>query len=184
MAGDYILRKSAYSWYDDKSLYEDILGDYWDRGKLEGMKGFFKEALAPSLTGSLNANFNLRNLFLYKAIDFQGSFKGFRDFSIEESFPFYRGSIFLRNYSYTKELIEDALAYLEKGDDEEEGEESQVVYIVDDNIEEQEYDRVYHIYEDCFYLKKGYVKKVSRTEGRGEGFRCCRICLARKTGMD
>ena len=97
------------------------MGDYLDRSKLEGMKGFFKGKLAPSLTGSLRADFNLRNLFLYKSIDFEGSFKGFRNFYIKESFPFYRGSIFLRNYSYTKELLKDALAYLEKDDEEEEG---------------------------------------------------------------
>lgn len=185
-SSDYILRKTAYSWYDNKKLYDDIFG-FSTEDNISYAKDSFNSIIEPVFTNNLKGDFDFNNLFLYKSVIFNGSFNGFRYFSIKESFPFYRGSVFIRNYSYTKELIEDALAYLddksEDGDNNEE-DDSKMVYIVDGNTDEREYDRVYHLYDDCIYLKNGYEKKISIGESRDLGFRCCRICLARKRGMD
>jgi hypothetical protein len=87
--------------------------------------------------------------------------------------------MFIRNSQYLKEMLEDAFSHLKEN-----MKNSQEVYIVDENCDEYEYDRVYHLFSDCGYLKNGYKSKTTLGEGRGKGFRVCRICLARKTGMD
>lgn len=182
-SSDYILRKTAYSWYDGKKLYDDIF-DFSSKDNISYANDSFNRTVKPVFTSSLNSDFSSNNFFLYKSVIFNGSFNGFR---LKESFPFYRGSIFIRNYSYTKELLEDALGYLDENlnkENENEENHKELVYIVDDNTDEREYDRVYHLYDDCYYLKNGYEKKISLKESRDLGFRCCRICLARKTGMD
>ncbi|MDO9593029.1 MAG: hypothetical protein Q7I98_07620, partial [Erysipelotrichaceae bacterium] len=98
---------------------------------------------------------------------------------IEGNYPVFRGSIFIRSSQYLQEILEDAFSHLKENMKEE-----QEIYIVDENCDEYEYDRVYHLYSDCSYLKNGYKAKTTLGEGRENGFRVCRICLARKTGMD
>ena len=184
ISADYTMRKACYEWYEGKKLYEDILGEAGGEMKLAKAEDLFVDSVEPVFTGSLSSNWGIDNWLFYRELVFEGGFSGFWESKIKESFPFYRGSVFVRNYVYTRELLEDALAYL--GEDEASDEEAggQVVYVVDDNVEEQEYDRIYHIYGDCQYLKRGEIKSLDKSDCRSAGFRCCRICLARKTGMD
>ena len=84
----------------------------------------------------------------------------------------------MRAADLTEEILNDAFqAFEEKGDDEK-------VYIVDDKGKETDYKKVYHLYRDCFYMRNGYKREGRKEEVRGEGFRCCRSCLGRKTGLD
>lgn len=180
--GDYIIRERAYNWYENKGLYDDILNTGDIKGKLNRATKEFYNGINPNFTSSLKGDFSFYSSIFYKALELDG---GFSEERINISYPFYRGDIFIRNYNYTREMLEDALGFLDKDNEDYKGDDSErVVYIVDDNSDEREYDRVYHIYNDCFYLKKGYKKEILRGDGRSEGFRCCRICLGKKTGMD
>lgn len=169
------LRVKGYSWYDGKNLYDDILSDFngtkTTNKKLDQTKMLYKELLQPSYKVD-NAKFTLNNQVLYRSIDGKAGLIG-------ASYPIYRGAIFVRGSQYARELLEDAFSHVE-----EDVSENQEVYIVDDSIDEYEYNRVYHLYSDCSYLKNGYKSKTTLREGRSKGFRVCRICLARKTGMD
>ncbi|MDD2370985.1 MAG: hypothetical protein PHQ32_03170 [Firmicutes bacterium] len=169
------LRVGSYSWYNDKKLYDDIIYDFDGTKatikKLKQTNVLYKSILKPVYSES-KASFSLSNLILYRSIN------GKVD-NIEGKYPIYRGAMFVRGSQYAKELLEDAFSNLEENMPD-----SQEVYIVDDDIDEYEYDRVYHLYSDCSYLKNGYKSKTTLGEGRGMGFRVCRICLARKTGMD
>ena len=178
------LRESGYSWYEEKSLYEDILYDYDGSdasiAKFEAAEQAFGDYLRPAYLNEVSARFSISNLLLYKALVLKSGIREGGFFELEESYPVYQGSIFIRNFEYAREVLEDALSFLQ----EEQEDEGQQVYIVDENTQEQEYDRVYHLYEDCTYLRKGYSSSMSLGDGRSLGFRVCRICLARKTGLD
>lgn len=136
-SSDYTLREKAYTWYDDKKLYDDVLGEALVEEKLLSSKRLFNRLLEPTLTNSLNSNFSNSNFLLYRSLVFEGGFNGFRSFSLKESFPYYRGSVFVRNYEYTKEMINDALGFLSKEEESENEVEGTKVFIVDDNMEEK-----------------------------------------------
>ncbi len=169
------IRVSSYSWYDDKKLYDDIIYDFNNtkstNKKLKQTKMLYQSILKPVYFNN-TCSLSISNLILYRNIVGKVG-------KLEENYPIYRGSIFIRGSQYIKELLEDAFSHIEENmsDDQE-------IFIVDDNIDEYEYDRVYHLYSDCSYLKNGYKSKTTLDEGRALGFRVCRICLARKTGMD
>lgn len=169
------LRVSGYGWYEDNKLYDDILNDYNSSkitaNKLAGARILYGKLLKPVYVSN-KGSFSMNNYLLYRNI------KG-RVGTLEESYPIFRGSVFMRSSKYAKEVLEDAFSYLKENLSD-----NQEVYVVDDNLDEQEYDRVYHLYSDCSYLKNGYNKRTSIGESRTLGFRVCRICLARKTGMD
>lgn len=170
------LRESGYSWYKDKSLYEDVLEDFSDsqvaKEKTEKAKALFSSLVKPGFTGGEEADFVFSNKILNRSII--GRVSG-----IEGSYPVYRGAVFIRNSKYIGELLDRAFGQIKENlRDEEE------VYVVDGSCDEYEYDRVYHLFRDCSYLKKGYESKSTLKEGRSRGFRVCRICLARKRGMD
>ena len=169
------LRVSGYGWYKDKKLYDDIIYDF-NGTKITGKKLketnlLYKSLLKPSYEENAGT-FSMDNYVLYRRLNGKSG-------KIEGSYPVFRGSMFIRNSQYLMEMLEDAFSHLKENikDDQE-------VYIVDDNSDEYEYDRVYHLYGDCSYLKNGYKSKTTLGEGRSMGFRVCRICLARKTGMD
>ena len=178
------LRESGYSWYEGKSLYEDILHDYDDSeasiAKFKAAEQAFSDYLQPAYLDQVSVRFSINNLLLYKALILKSGISEGGFFELEESYPVYQGSIFIRNFEYAREILEDALSFLK----EELEDEGQQVYIVDENTDEQEYDRVYHLYQDCSYMRKGYSSSMSLGDGRSLGFRVCRICLARKTGLD
>lgn len=169
------LRVSGYGWYNDKNLYDDIIYDF-NSSKVTGnkfmkMNNLYKGLLRPVFKESY-INFSMNNYILYrKLLGKEGLIEGF--------YPVFRGSMYIRSSQYLREMLEDAFGHLKENmkDDQE-------IYIVDENCDEYEYDRVYHIYSDCSYLKNGYKSKTTLGEGRERGFRVCRICLARKTGMD
>ncbi len=169
------LRISGYSWYDDKKLYGDILSDFNGTKAVNKKLGktniLYKGLLKPAYSEN-NGSFSLSNQILYRSVVGKVG-------KVEVNYPIYRGAIFIRGSQYAKELLEDAFSHFE-----ERASNNQEVYVVDDNIDEYEYDRVYHLYSDCSYLKNGYKSKTTVGEGRSKGFRVCRICLARKTGMD
>lgn len=169
------LRVSGYSWYDDKKLYDDILVDFngtkTTNKKLKQTNTLYKNLLKPVYSNN-SGSFSLSNQILYRSVIGKVG-------KLEENYPIYRGAIFVRGSQYAKELLEDAFSHLEENEDD-----KQEVYVVDDNIDDYEYDRVYHLYGDCSYLKNGYKSRTTLGEGRSKGFRVCRICLARKTGMD
>lgn len=169
------LRVGGYCWYDDKKLYDDIIYDYNDSEatgyKFKKMKNLYVGLLRPVLKEG-PVNFSLENYVLHRRLVGRVGL-------IDGNYPVFRGDIFIRNSQYLRELLDDAFSHLKdnmKNDQE--------VYIVDENCDEYEYDRVYHLYQDCSYLKNGYKSKTTLGEGRVNGFRACRICLARKTGMD
>lgn len=179
------LRAAGYSWYEGKTLYQDILADYDGSPeaavRFEAAESAFESALYPVFLNGVSTRFNIQNYLLFKALVLRSGFTdGKGVFSLEQSYPFYHGSVFLRNYQYAREVLEDALGFLE--DKALQG--SQEVYVVDGNTEEREYDRVYHLYPDCTYLRGGGGSGMSLEKGRRLGFRVCRICLARKTGLD
>lgn len=169
------LRVSGYGWYNDKNLYDDIIYDFngtkVTKKKLKETVILYRSFLKPSYDVN-PGKFSLDNYILYRRLVGKVGL-------VEAGYPVFRGSMFIRNSQYVKEMLEDVFSHLKESmsDDQE-------VYIVDDNCDEYEYDRVYHLYGDCSYLKNGYKAKTTLGEGRSMGFRVCRICLARKTGMD
>lgn len=169
------LRVSGYGWYDDKKLYDDIIYDYSNSKvtgyKLKKMENLYGGFSRPIFMES-PVDFSIDNYILYRRIVGKVGL-------IEENYPFFRGAMFIRNSQYLRELLEDAFSHLKEN-----MKNDQEVFVVDENCDEYEYDRVYHLYHDCSYLKNGYKSKTTIGEGRGKGFRACRICLARKTGMD
>lgn len=169
------LRVSGYGWYDDKNLYDDIIYDFNSSNisvnKFKKANNLYKSLLIPVFKEN-HGIFTLDNYLLYRRLS--GKVE-----SVERTYPIFRGAMFIRSSQYLQEMLEDAFSHLKEN-----MKNDQEIYIVDDNCDEYEYDRVYHLYSDCSYLKKGYKVKTTLGEGRGKGFRSCRICLARKTGMD
>ena len=187
-AGAGALRRSAYGWYREKGLYEDILGDHEEspsaRVKLEDAEEDFRHGLDSGQSGSVASQFRIRNLLLYKSLQLECSSLGGRAFSYQASYPFSMGSVFLRSARYGRELLEDAFAFLEDGEGTSEEGGRGVVYVVDEGLDRREYDRVYHLYRDCPYVSRGSCRSGTQGEYRSQGFRPCRICLARKSGME
>lgn len=169
------LRVSGYGWYDDKNLYDDIIYDINSskvtRNKVKKTNNLYNSLLRPVFKGN-HGTFTLDNYVLYRRLSGKVGL-------VEGSYPVFRGSMFIRSSQYLQEMLEDAFSHLKENMKDE-----QEIYIVDENCDEYEYDRVYHLYSDCSYLKNGYKAKTTLGEGREKGFRVCRICLARKTGMD
>ena len=171
------LRVSGYGWYDDKNLYDDIIYDINSskvtRNKVKKTNNLYNSLLRPVFKGN-HGTFTLDNYVLYRRLSGKVGL-------VEGSYPVFRGSFFIRSSQYLQEMLEDAFSHLKENMKDE-----QEIYIVDENCDEYEYeyDRVYHLYSDCSYLKNGYKAKTTLGEGREKGFRVCRICLARKTGMD
>lgn len=169
------LRVSSYGWYEDKKLYDDIIYDFnsskLTSNKFKKMNNIYSSLLRPVFNDN-SGTFSLDNYVIYRRLIGKVGL-------VEGSYPIFRGAIFIRSSQYLKEILEDAFSHLKENMKDE-----QEVYIVDVNSDEYEYDRVYHLYGDCSYLKNGYKVKTIFGEGRKKGFRVCRICLARKTGMD
>lgn len=169
------LRVGSYGWYDDKKLYDDIIYDYKSakvtNNKFKKIENLFGEYIRPVFKES-RVSFSFDNFILYRRLVGKVGL-------IEGNYPVFRGAMFIRNSQYLRELLEDAFSHLKEN-----MKNDQEVFVVDENCDEYEYDRVYHLYQDCSYLKNGYKSKTTIGEGRGKGFRACRICLARKTGMD
>lgn len=169
------LRVGGYGWYTDKKLYDDIIYDFNSSkvtsNKVIMMKNLYNDFLRPVFKES-SAKFSIDNYILYRRL------LG-KEGLIEVDYPVFRGAMFIRNSQYLREMLEDAFSHLKEN-----MKTDQEVYIVDENCDEYEYDRVYHLYHDCSYLKNGYKSKTTIGKGREDGFRVCRICLARKTGMD
>ena len=182
-SASHTLRTTAYAWYQDKSLYEDVLGDYSSstaaKAKLGESRLMFQEKLRPIFKDKVSGSFYVNNALFYKTILVRSSFNQRHLFSLQESYPMYIGSVFLRNMEYSKALLEDAFGYLQDNLQSQER-----VYVVDDTLDAREYERIYHLYKDCSYLANGYKRSTTLGAERDLGFRVCRICLARKTGMD
>ncbi|KAF0092314.1 MAG: hypothetical protein FD141_498 [Fusobacteria bacterium] len=169
------LRVSGYGWYEDKKLYDDIIYDFNSSkvtsNKFKKTSNLYSSLLRPTFKEN-TGTFTLDNYVLYRRLVGKAGLA-------EGSYPVFRGAMFIRSSQYLKEMLEDTFSHLKENmRDEDE------VYIVDENYDDYEYNRVYHLYSDCSYLKNGYKAKTTLGEGRDKGFRVCRICLARKTGMD
>lgn len=182
-SGAFTLRNVAYGWYEGKDLYDDVLTDY-NRSekvqkKLVQTKAFYWYAQNPSLVRYRGVSFDLVNHLLFKTLVMEGNFAQNRLFQMRLAYPLYFGSVFLRNYDYTLEIFEDAFRFLSENLPD-----SQRVYVVDDSMDPAEYDRVYHLYRDCSYVDHGIASVSTVGAKRALGFRVCRVCLARKTGMD
>lgn len=169
------LRVTAYDWYKDKNLYDDIIYDFNSSritsNKFRKLEELYGILLRPTFKES-PVELSMENYILYRRLVGKAG-------TIEARYPVFRGAVFIRNSQYVKELLDDAFSHLKENI-----KDNQEVYVVDDNFDEYEYNRIYHLYNDCSYLKGGYESKTTMGEGRAKGFRACRICLARKTGMD
>lgn len=182
-ASSYTLRRVGQNWYNGASLYYDVLGDFDFSEAVEEKKdqGFslFQERTKPLLGQASHSKLNYTNLLIYKVLEQETNIEGDRR---NFSYPILTGSKLLRNLDLTEEMFEDAFNFFENSESSESR--NSEVFVVDDSDKETDYKQVYHLYEDCSYVERGEGGvKSTQGEMRDLGFRVCRQCLARKTGL-
>lgn len=185
-SSSYAVRKVGEHWYDGKTLYEDVLFDFDSSEVVEEKKGwgveYFNYRMQPIAGGNISQEFTYENLIISKKIFHETSGNGG---SNAFYYPVLTGSYFIRAADLTDDILSDAFSYFEKKEKDDEGKEGNSdVYVVDGSDKGTDYKKVYHLYGDCFYMRNGYESKQKKENVRGEGFRCCRVCLGRKTGLD
>ena len=180
----YAVRWTGQHWHEGKSLYEDVLFDFDALSGVEEKKekgeAYFTRRLSPLAGKGVSGEFRYENLLVSKRLYHETLGMGGENIFY---YPTLTGAFFMRTADLTEEMLGDALSYFDKKEKKDE-EDGAFVYIVDGSDKATDYKKVYHLYEDCFYLRNGYEKKAGKKEVRGEGFRVCRICLGRKTGLD